>query len=152
MHVAVSKRRSEQLLPAAIAAALVLIGALAIPVSYPLEITNGYASPRVTRPGDKIEIDWRQDWRQLCPITVTREFVGADGFKTTAVRLEVQPPEFPGVMQRAAYIVVPSLPAGQAYYHADIEPHCWIDALWQRKYRTPDIGLTILPAIPAGPR
>lgn len=158
MHLALPSQKTrktmaEQLRPALVAAAAVAVGVLLIPVGYPVHVTNGAILPHVARPGDRGEVRWDQNWTHLCPVTVTREFVGADGFKNTAAPFDLAPPDAKGVSTYRGPIVLPNLPAGDAYYHSIIRPHCWVDRLiWQREYRTPEIRVTMLPAIVSGPR
>ena len=65
----------------------------------------------------------------------------------------LQPPRQTGKSPYRGPIVIPDLPVGDAYYHSIIQPHCWIDNVWQRTYKTPEIRLTMLPAKPSvGPR
>lgn len=156
MHLALPmpKRKTllEQVWPAGLAVVLVVAGALLIPVRYPVEVSNGSITPAVARGGDKGEVKWDQDWRELCSVTVTREFVGADGFRKTSAPYLLQPPKQTGIATYRGPIVIPDLPVGDAYYHSLIQPHCWIDSIWPRSYRTPEIRLTMLPPAPPGPR
>lgn len=154
MHLALPTQKTliEQVRPGLIAVVLVLAGVLLIPVQYPVKVSDGSIEPHVVRPTDKAQVRWEQDWHELCPVTVIREFVGSDGFRKTAAPYLLQPPRQKGKSPYRGPIVIPDLPAGDAFYHSIIQPHCWIDNLWQRTYRTPEIRLTMLPAAPAGPR
>lgn len=147
------KTLAEQLRPAMLAAALVLAGVLLIPIGYPVHVSNGAIVPAVARPGDKGEVRWDQNWTHLCPVTVVREFVGADGFKSTSAPYLLDPPAAKGYSVYRGPIVIPNLLPGEASYHSIIRPHCWVDRLiWQREYRTPEIRMTLLPTTPPGPR
>lgn len=154
MHIAIPTQKTllDQVRPGLIAAVLVVAGALLIPVHYPVQVSNGSIEPGVVRPTEKAEVQWEQNWRELCPVTVTREFVGSDGFKKTAAPYLLRPPRVTGTSPYRGPIVIPDLPAGDATYRSIIQPHCWIDNLWQRTYHTPEIRLTMLPPLPAGPR
>lgn len=154
MHLTLPKQKTliEQIRPAMIAAALVALGIVFIPVHYPVQVTNGTITPNVGRPADKAEVRWTQEWRDLCPVTITREFVGADGFRITAAPYDYEPPKSKGSFPYVGPLVLPNLPAGPAYYHSVIQPHCWIDRIWQRTYRTPEITLTMIGSTPSGPR
>lgn len=154
MHLTVAQRKTllEQIRPGLAAVALVLAGYFVIPVHYPVVVTNGSITPDVVRPAEKAEVRWLQDWRDLCAVTVTREFVGSDGFRKTAAPYEYPAPKAKGLVPYSGTMIVPELPAGDAYYHSVIQPHCWIDAIYQRSYKTPEIRLTMLPTAPAGPR
>lgn len=154
MHLALPTHKTmlEQTGPGLLAALVVLAGFVLIPVHYPLHVTEGRITPDIVRPGDQVKIEWRQEWRDLCPITVTREFVGADSFRKIAATLENQPPKARGVIPYSGTLVVPDLPPGDAFYHSVIQPHCWIDALWQRTYRTPEVAVMVVKATPPGPR
>lgn len=146
MAPAHKKTLIAQIAPALIAISLTVAGAFLIPVHYPLQIDNGKFTPDKGKEGDRVEVSWRQEWRELCPITVTREFVGGeDGFKRTQAPVEFDPPEQKGQRYSHGTLVIPAgLPAGRAYYRAIIEPHCWVDKVWQRSYSTPNITLTII--------
>ncbi len=146
------KTMLENLAPALFACALFAAGAAIIPVHYPVKVTNGTITPAVVRPADKVEVGWLQDWRDLCDVTITREFIGSDGFRKTAAPYEYRAPKAKGLMPYTGPMIVPDLPAGDAFYHSTIQPHCWIDRVWQRSYKTPEIRLTMIPAAPAGPR
>lgn len=147
------KTLTEQFWPAVLAMVVVLIGATLIPIHYPVHVSQGQITPDIVHPGEKVQVRWRQDWHDLCPITVQREFVGADSFKKTSATLLYEPPAEKGWFPYTGEIVVPELPAGEAYYHSVITPHCWVDRLiWQRSYRTPDIAVTIVKPVPPGPR
>lgn len=136
------------------AAALAVVGVLyfVIPLQEPVDITNGIITPEVARPGERVAVFWTQDWRKLCSIKVTREFVGSDGFKKIAASFVYEPPKKTGITPYKSEMVVPDLPAGQAYYHSVLEPNCLVDKLWQRSYKTPNVPLTIVAATPPGPR
>ncbi len=154
MHLALPRQKTlyEQASPAGLAIALFVAGVLIIPIHYPVQVTQGRISPNVVRPAEKAQVSWIQNWRELCPLTITREFVGSDGFRATAAPYEFLPPEAKGLYPYSGTMVVPTLPPGETSYHSTITPHCWIDKVWQRSYRTPEIRLTMLPASPAGPR
>lgn len=154
MHLALPKRKTilDQVSPGLIAAVLVVAGVLIIPIRYPVQVSNGLIEPGIVRPTEKAEVQWDQDWRELCPVTVTREFVGSDGFKKTAAPYLLQPPRETGKSPYRGLVIIPDLPVGEASYRSIIQPHCWIDAIWQRTYHTPEIRLTMLPPTPAGPR
>lgn len=154
MHLSVTQQKTllDQVRPGLAAVALVAAGYFFIPIHYPVVVTNGSITPNVVRPADKAEVHWMQDWRDLCPLTITREFVGADGFKKTAASYEFSAPKEKGLVPYSGTMIVPDLPVGDAYYHSVIQPHCWIDKVWQRTYRTPEIRLTMIPALPTGPR
>lgn len=156
MHLALPMPKHKTLLeqrwPAAIAAALVVAGALIIPIHYPVSVYNGKITPDVVTPAEKVDVYWTQNWRELCPVTVTREFVGNDGFKATSASYLLQPPRQTGVSSYNGALVIPQLPAGKAFYRSTIEPHCWIDTVYQRRYKTPEVEVTVVRAAPAGPR
>lgn len=154
MHLTLPQKKTllEQATPGIVAVGLVLAGYLFIPVHYPVQVTNGSITPGIVRPGDKVEVRWLQDWRDLCPLTITREFIGADGFRKTAAPYDYPAPKAKGPIPYTGTMVVPDLPVGNAYYHSVIQPHCWLDRIWQRNYRTPEITLTMISAKVAGPR
>lgn len=155
MHLALPTHKTfmEQRWPALTALAVVAVLAALIPIEYPVYVYNGSITPNVARPADKGEVAWSQDWRELCSVTVTREFIGSDTFKKTSAPYLLQPPKTTGHSSYRGGIIIPELPAGDAYYHSLIQPHCWIDAIWQRVYKTPEIKITMLPALPSpGPR
>lgn len=154
MQIALPRQKTvvEQLWPAAITAVLVLIGFWIIPVQYPVKVSAGQISPAVTTPAQKAEVSWTQDWRQLCAVTVTREFIGSDGFTKTAAPYELQPPKKTGVSPYRGPVTIPTLPDGPASYRSKIEPHCWIDTVWQRRYYTPEIPIVVVQKTPVGPR
>lgn len=141
-----------QFRPAALAVVVVIVAAVLIPVRYPVHVSHGVIKPTITSSGENAEVHWVQDWRELCPVTVTREFIGSDGFRKSGAPYLLQPPRTKGVSPYQGPIVIPGLPAGEATYHAIIEPHCWIDRLWQRSYSSPDVPLMIVPTMPPGPR
>lgn len=158
MHLAVphrseiSKAFSENWRPAAIAGLFALIAIVLIPTSEPVNVSNGKVTPNVVSPGDFATIDWHQTWNQLCPITVTREFVGYDEVKLTMAKMDRDPPPTLMSVDRSGVIVVPHLPPGHAVYRATIEPHCWFDTIiYQRSYKTPDIGFMVVSRPPPGP-
>ena len=152
MRLALPKPKTivEQLTPALIAVAVVALGTVLIPTRYPVEVSNGVINPHIVRPGDVVEIRWRQEWRRLCPLTVTREFVGVDGFKKTSTRMTFEAPSRTGVHEYSGHLVVPDLPVGAAYYHSLVEPHCLVDLFWQRSYRTPEVPITVAAGTPSG--
>ncbi len=154
MHLALPTHKTvlEQRWPALTAIAVVGLLAFLIPIQYPVYVYNGSIIPSVMRPAEKGEVAWSQDWRELCPVTVTREFTGSDGFRKTSAPYLLQPPKVKGHSTYSGSIVIPDLPAGDAYYHSIIAPHCLIDSIWQRSYKTPEIKITMLPPLPVGPR
>lgn len=154
MHLALPTHKTfmEQRWPALTAIAVVAALAALIPIEYPVYVYNGSITPSVARPADKGEVAWAQDWRELCPVTVTREFTGSDGFKKTSAPYLLQPPKVKGHSPYRGGIVIPDLPVGDAFYRSLITPHCLIDSIWQRSYKTPEIKITMLPATPPGPR
>lgn len=140
-------------MPALVALVVVAVGVLVIPTGYPVKVTDGKITPPIAAPTQKAAVQWTQDWRELCPVTITREFLGSDGFPKTAAPYELQPPKKTGVSPYNGYVTIPALPEGQAYYRSKIEPHCRFDALWQRAYYTPQIPVFIGQKMPpAGPR
>lgn len=156
MHLAVhppkAKSWREVVEPASVAAVLFVVGVIFIPTSYPVDVEAGYATPKTVRPGEQVAVDWRVTWNHLCQITVTREWIDSAAIKHVAAKEDFEPPKSTGTKTRSSDLTIPLLPPGQAYYRATIEPHCWVDSLWQRSYRTPDVAITVLPAVPPGPR
>ena len=155
MHLALPRQKTlvDQVRPALAAVAVALVGIIFIPVAYPVRVSNGSITPDVARPGDKVDVQWLQDWRELCSITITREFIGSDGFRKTAAPYEYAAPKEKGPIPYSGPMVIPELPVGDAYYHSVIQPHCWVDRLYQRSYKTPEIRLTMIrAAAPVGPR
>lgn len=155
MHIALPmpKRKTlvERIGPPLSAALLVAVGAMLIPVSYPVYVTNGKITPDVVTAAEPVKVYWLQNWKQLCPVTVTREFIGNDGFKVTAAHYDLQPPDKKGISDYHGTLIVPTLPVGKAYYRSTIEPHCWIDLLYQRSYKTPEVEVAVVKAPPSGP-
>lgn len=154
MHLALPHRKTliEQINPALAALAVIAVGVVIIPVHYPVIASDGRIDPSIVRPAEMGEVHWKNHWFELCPVTVTREFIGSDGFRKTAAPYVLQPPPQKGPAPFDGPIIIPDLPAGQTGYQATIQPHCWIDAIWQRVYKTPEIKITMLPALPpAGP-
>lgn len=154
MHLALPKQKTvaEQLRPAVITGVLVFIGAMVIPVHYPVHVYSGKIIPSIVTPTEVADVRWTQDWRELCPVTVTREFVGSDGFTKTATPYLLEPPKTKGISPYEGKVTIPALPDGSAYYQSKIEPHCPIDVVWQRKYYTPQVPIVVVPKTPAGPR
>lgn len=156
MHMALPmpKRRTllEQIQPATVAVILVVIGTILIPIHYPVHVSDGKMVPDIVRPAEVAQVKWTQNWNTLCPVTVTREFVGSDGFPKTALPYELKPPLKTGVSPYEGKVIIPGLPVGPASYRSKIEPHCWIDAIYQRHYYTPEIHIQMLAALPSGPR
>lgn len=155
MHLAIPHRKTliENVNPALAALVAVALGIMVIPVHYPVSVSNGRITPSIARPGDKGEVLWDQDWRELCPVAVTREFIGSDGFRKTGAPYLLQPPREKGRSQYRGPIVIPDLPVGEAVYHSIVQPHCAIDSVWPRSYKTPEIKITMLPPLqPPGPR
>lgn len=115
-----------------------------IPIHYPVAFSDGTIKPDTVRAGDEVHVVGLQDWRYLCRVTVTREFVGSDGFKKTSAPMVFDPPNEVGMIKFRGPVTIPELPEGRATYHIVVQPHCWVDGVWQRSYRTPDIAVTIV--------
>lgn len=154
MHLALPQRKImfEQVRPAILAIALVAAGTILIPVQYPVQVSQGKIVPDVVRAADDVGVHWVQNWRELCPVTITREFIGSDGFLKTAAPYEMKPPAKTGTSPFNGNVVIPALPDGSASYRSKIEPHCWVDLLYQRHYYTPEVRIVVVQKTPPGPR
>lgn len=155
MNLALPHRKTliEQINPAIAAFAMVMVGIIVIPVHYPVIPSKGHITPNIVRPMERAEVHWKQHWYDLCPVTVTREFIGSDGIQKVGVPYVLQPPQIKGDTPFDGTIIIPDLPPGETGYQATLQPHCWIDAIWQRVYKTDEIKITMLPALPpSGPR
>lgn len=135
-------------------ALLGFLGWLIPTTSQPMVPSNGVIAPNVVRPGDKVKVDWSQQWDELCPLKITREFVGSDDFKAPGVTFVVDPPPTRGTHYPTPRdLWIPKLPTGPAYYQSTIEPLCpWDILVHQRKYHSPPIKVLVLPPLEPGPR
>lgn len=129
-----------------VAASIVAIGFFFFfnPIA-PLRFIGGSVADELVPRGGAVDVTWHLEWRRICPGTSIRYLRTSDGEIRSIAGITVQPPVFPGDVDRERKIMLPAgAPRGPASIWTVLTIKCWPWAAQTYTVTSPKVAFTIL--------
>lgn len=111
----------------------------------PLILSEARVPSGTVEPGQVVVVDWLQEWKRLCPGTVTRELTTSHGEVKKFRPFNIEPPKEVGAKSQPSSIYIPnSTHDGPATMQSTISFRCnFLNDFWPLIVKAPPVTIQV---------